>query len=267
MDNSILKIRDLHLWLHTEQGLHHILQGVDLDIQKGEVHGLIGESGCGKTMMTKAVLNMGDAARTVVRGTIRFDGQELTELPASQRRRLGGRQIGYITQDPLTALNPLFTVGEQIAEMLRYHKGMNRKEAMQEAVKQLERVGIVPGAQMSRRYPHQFSGGQLQRICLAMAVCCGPQLLIADEPTTAQDVTTQAQILELLRQLQKEGLAILLITHDFGVVSEVCQRVSVMDKGTIVEEGDTNAVFNQPQKEYTKRLIDSAVRKEGAYET
>lgn len=266
MNNKVLRVNDLHLWIHTEQGLTHILQGVHLDVEPGEIHGLIGESGCGKTMMTKAVLNMGDAERTVVRGTIRFNEQELTELPPSERRRLGGRHIGYITQDPLTALNPLYTVGEQIAEMLRYHRGMSRKEAMAEAAKQLEQVGIAPGAQMCKRYPHQFSGGQLQRICLAMAVCCGPELLIADEPTTALDVTTQAQILELLKQLQKKGLAILLITHDFGVVSEVCERVSVMEKGKIVEEGITSAIFNQPQKEYTKRLIESAVRKEGAYE-
>lgn len=240
--------------------------GVHLSVKPGEIHGLIGESGCGKTMMTKAVLQLGDPRRMVIRGSIFFDEQELTELPEKERRRIGGRKIGYITQDPLTALNPLYTVGEQIAEMLRYHRGMKKKEAMAEAAQQLERVGIRPGEQMCRRYPHQFSGGQLQRICVAMAVCCQPRLLIADEPTTALDVTTQAQILDLLRGLQKEGVAILLITHDFGVVSEVCQRVSVMEQGQIVEEGRTDDVFGSPMQRYTQRLIDSAVRKERAYE-
>lgn len=264
--NDLLKVSDLHMWIQTQQGLSHILQGVHLDVKPGEIHGLIGESGCGKTMMTKAILHLGDLKRTVVRGSILFNEQELTELSEKDRRKIGGRQIGYITQDPLTALNPLYTVGEQIAEMLRYHKGMTRKEAREEAARQLERVGIQPGRIMYWRYPHQFSGGQLQRICLAMAVCCEPKLLIADEPTTALDVTTQAQILDLLKSLQQEGLAILLITHDFGVVSEVCQRVSVMDKGKIIEEGQTDAIFGCPMQVYTKRLIDSAVRKEGAYE-
>ena len=143
---------------------------------------------------------------------------------------------------------------------------MKKKEAAEEAARQLERVGIKPGTEMAKRYPHQFSGGQLQRICIAMAVCCEPKLLFADEPTTALDVTTQAQILDLLKSLQKNGLAILLITHDFGVVSEICERVSVMEKGVIVEEGSTDEIFQNPQKAYTKRLIDSAVRKEGAYE-
>ena len=263
---ELLKIQDLHVWIHTEKGLNHILQGVHLDVQPGGIHGLIGESGCGKTMMTKAILNLTDPKRTVIRGYMEFDGQELGKLCDKERRRIGGSRIGYITQDPLTALNPLYTVGEQIAEMLRYHKGMKKKEAAEEAALHLERVGIKPGDQMAKRYPHQFSGGQLQRICVAMAVCCGPKLLIADEPTTALDVTIQAQILDLLKSLQQKGLAILLITHDFGVVSEICEKVSVMEKGVIVEEGTTDAVFQSPQKTYTRRLIDSAVRKEGAYE-
>ena len=264
--SDLLKVQDLHMWIQTDKGLNHILRGVQLDIQPGEIHGLIGESGCGKTMMTKATLNLIDPKRTVIRGHIEFEGQNLSELPAKERRKIGGSRIGYITQDPLTALNPLYTVGEQIAEMLRYHKGMKKKEAAEEAARQLERVGIKPGAEMAKRYPHQFSGGQLQRICIAMAVCCEPKLLFADEPTTALDVTTQAQILDLLKSLQKNGLAILLITHDFGVVSEICERVSVMEKGVIVEEGSTDEIFQNPQKAYTKRLIDSAVRKEGAYE-
>lgn len=264
--SELFKVNDLHMWIQTQKGLHHILRGVHLEMQPGEIHGLIGESGCGKTMMTKATLNLIDPARTVIRGSLVFDGQELGKLPEKLRRKMGGSQIGYITQDPLTALNPLYTVGEQIAEMLRYHKGMKKKEALAEAARQLERVGIRPGEQMVKRYPHQFSGGQLQRICLAMAVCCEPKLLIADEPTTALDVTTQAQILDLLKSLQQEGLAILLITHDFGVVSEICEKVSVMEQGAIVEEGMTDEIFNHPQQAYTRRLIDSAVRKEGAYE-
>ena len=243
--SDLLKVQDLHMWIQTDKGLNHILRGVQLDIQPGEIHGLIGESGCGKTMMTKATLNLIDPKRTVIRGHIEFEGQDLSELPGDIRAMMDVHLI---------------------AEMLRYHKGMKKKEAAEEAAHQLERVGIKPGAEMAKRYPHQFSGGQLQRICIAMAVCCEPKLLFADEPTTALDVTTQAQILDLLKSLQKNGLAILLITHDFGVVSEICERVSVMEKGVIVEAGSTDEIFQNPQKAYTKRLIDSAVRKEGAYE-
>lgn len=265
--SKLLEIRDLRLQIREEGKSLPILQGVNLSVEEGEIHGLIGESGCGKTMLTRTILDLTEPDRWLVRGEIRYRGEDLTRLAPARRRAVGGRQISYVSQDPMTALNPLYTVGEQIAEMLRCHLGMKRAEARREAAAQLERVGITPGDKQARRYPHQFSGGQLQRICLAMAICCHPGLLIADEPTTALDVTTQAQILELLKKLkEEEGLAILLITHDFGVVAQICEQVSVMEAGRIVEEGTVRELFASPREAYTARLVESALRKERGYE-
>ena len=224
------------MWIQTDKGLNHILQGVKLDIQPGEIHGLIGESGCGKTMMTKATLNLIDPKRTVIRGKIEFEGQDLSELTEKERRKIGGSRIGYITQDPLTALNPLYTVGEQIAEMLRYHKGMKKKEAAEEAAHQLERVGIKPGAEMAKRYPHQFSGGQLQRICIAMAVCCEPKLLFADEPTAELDTLTGLQVVKIFKELtQQEGVTVVMTTHDVGLM-ELGDKVYALEDGEVVND-------------------------------
>lgn len=262
--SELLKITGLNLWLHTEEGLRQILKNISFDIKSGEIHGLIGESGCGKTMLTKTILDLHDPKRSVVRGSIVYKSRELRNLPKRERRAVGGREIGYITQDPLTALNPLFCVGEQLSDLLRCHKKLGKKAALDEAKRQLERVGMPADA--AKRYPHEFSGGQLQRICLAAAVCCEPSLVIADEPTTALDVTTQAQILELLRGLRQQGRAILLITHDFGVAAELCDRVSVMERGEIVEEGTMQELLASPKTDCAGRLIESAVRKERAYE-
>lgn len=263
---ELLKIEGLNLWMRTESGVNHILQGVDLTVADGEIHGLIGESGCGKTMLTKTVLDLIDAERAVISGSVRYKDRELIDLSKSERRGLSGKEIGYITQDPLTALNPLYRVGEQIAEMLRYHMGYSRKKAATEAAELLEKVGIRPWDEAYKKYPHEFSGGQLQRICLAMAVCCRPGLIIADEPTTALDVTTQAQILDLFKELQRSGTAALIVTHDYGVAAEICQRVSVMEKGRIIESGSMVSLLENPSQDYTRRLIESAVRKESAYE-
>lgn len=263
---ELLKVDGLNLWMRTASGVSRILQDTSLTVSEGEIHGLIGESGCGKTMLTRTVLDLLDTERAVISGSIKYKGSELTSLPKHERRRLSGKEIGYITQDPLTALNPLYRVGEQIAEMLRYHMGMPRKEALQEAAGLLERVGIRQGKEARRKYPHEFSGGQLQRICLAMAVSCKPGLIIADEPTTALDVTTQARILELFRELRRSGTAVLIVTHDYGVAAEICDSISVMEKGRIIEHGSMQALLENPQQEYTRRLIESAVRKESAYE-
>lgn len=263
---NILQIEDLHLDIRNGKERTPILRGVNLAVQAGEIHGLIGESGCGKTMLSRAVLDLTEDHSWELRGRILYRGQDLRILPPRQRRRIAGKKISYISQDPVTALNPLYTVGEQIAEMLRYHEGMTRREAKEEAVRQLERVGIRPGREQAQRYPHQFSGGQLQRICIAMAVCCRPDLLLADEPTTALDVTTQAQILELLGHLRDEGLAILLITHDFGVAAQIGHRISVMQEGRIIEEGSARDIFRSPREAYTARLVESARRKEQGYE-
>lgn len=261
--SDLLQIHNVSLSIQNDQGMAPILQGVDLTMEEGQIRGLIGESGCGKTMLSRVILGLTEGNRWDIQGSLRYQGVDLMARTPKERRAMAGSGISYISQDPLTALNPLYTVGEQIAEMLRYHRKMKRRDAMEEAARQLEKVGISPGKEQAKRYPHQFSGGQLQRICIAMAICCGPQLLIADEPTTALDVTTQAQILKLLRHLnEEEGLAILLITHDFGVVAQICQRVSVMEKGRIIEEGATEELFRAPREAYTARLIESALRKE-----
>lgn len=262
--SDLLKITGLNLWLHTEEGLRQILKNISLDIKPGEIHGLLGESGCGKTMLTKTILDLHDPERSVIRGSVAYKGRELLTIPKKERRAIGGKEIGYITQDPLTALNPLFPVGEQLSDLLRCHKNLDKKAAFAEARRQLEQVGIPQDA--AKRYPHEFSGGQLQRICLAAAVCCEPSLVIADEPTTALDVTTQAQILELLRGLRRQGKAILLITHDFGVAAELCDRISVMEQGETVDRGTMQELLSSPKTDCAKRLIESALRKERAYE-
>lgn len=262
-DGKLLEIRDLRLELMTAQGLVHGVRGVDLSLGKGEIHGIIGESGCGKTLTAKSVLGLHDRKKTRLSGEILYTGEDggtvdLLALRERELRPIRGKEIAMVFQDPLSTLNPLMTVGEQIAETMRAHLGLGKQEARQRAAKLLEKVGIFPGERRCAQYPFEFSGGMLQRVCIAMAICCSPRLLIADEPTTALDVTTQAQILEMLGELQREtGMAVLIITHNFGVVAELCQRVSVMYAGQIVESGPVEAIFHRPAHPYTADLMGS----------
>ena len=257
---ELLTIDKLHLWLASDDGPRHILRGISLSLAAGGFYGLIGESGSGKTMTARTVLGMLDPERSFAAGSVCLDGTELLTLDRRERRRMNGRAVSYVSQDPMTALNPLFTAGEQVAELLRALKGLSRPAAKAAAITALADVGLP--AELYSRYPHELSGGQLQRVCIAMAICTEPKLLIADEPTTALDVTTQAQILALLRRLRKEkGLCILLITHDFGVVAETCDDVFVIQEGQIVERGPLAEVFTDPQHPGTRRLIDSARRR------
>jgi peptide/nickel transport system ATP-binding protein len=234
-----------------------ILKGVSLDLREGQVHGLAGESGSGKTMTGLAVLGLlPHGARTS--GTIGFDGRNLLELAPKQLNRVRGGQIAMVFQDPATSLHPMLTVGRQLTEHMRHHLGLGRAEARERAVELLGKVRIPGAAEAFGRYPHQFSGGMRQRIAIAIALACSPKVLIADEPTTALDVTVQAGILRLLRGLCDElGLAVLLVTHDLGVMSAVADEVSVMKDGLVVETGPRGRVLREPEHPYTRALLDS----------
>ena len=264
--SGLLELRNLNLYLAAEEGPRHILRGINLELRAGGFYGLIGESGCGKTMTARAILGMLDEMRSYLSGEILLDGIRLDELSKKERRSKNGLLVSYVSQDPMTALNPLYTAGEQIAEVLREKMGLKRAEAKAAAISALDSVGLAPAKTLYSHYPHQFSGGQQQRICIAMAVATQPKLLIADEPTTALDVTTQAQILKLLRSLKERGITVLLITHDFGVIFETCEEVFVMQEGAIVEQGTKEEIFKNPKHPATLRLMESARRK-AAYGT
>lgn len=266
--DKLLEISHLRVELNTPAGIVRGVRDVSLTVRPGEVHGIVGESGCGKTLTAKSILGLHDPDRTRVAGEILFHREEgpvdLLTLRNRELRRLRGGEIGMVFQDPLTTLNPLLTVGNQIGEMLRLHQGLSRGDALDRAAELLEEVGITPGGERLFQYPFEFSGGMLQRACIAMAISCGPKLLLADEPTTALDVTMQAQILALLRRLQRDRLmAVLLITHNFGVVAELCDSVSVMYAGQIVETGTVEEIFAAPRHPYTRDLIRSIPRAEG----
>ena len=250
----LLEVSDLQVCLPTARGVACAVRGVGFALERGDTLGLIGESGCGKSMTALALLGLLPEGATVT-GSIRFDGQELVGLPDAALQRLRGNRIGMVFQEPMTALNPLHRIGRQVAESLRRHRGLGARAAEQEALALLERVGLPDAAARMGAYPHQFSGGQRQRITIAMALACGPDLLIADEPTTALDVTLQQQILDLIRSLVAErGMALLLISHDLAVVAQTVRRTLVMYGGTVVESGPTAAVFAQRLHPYTQGL-------------
>lgn len=263
MMDELLSIQKLALHFVSAQGVVDGVRGIDLTVHEGEIHGIIGESGSGKTVTAKSILRLHDPQRTAYSGRILYKGLDILSMPEKKLRSLRGKEIAMISQDPLTALNPLYTIGNQLSEVLRLHLGLSRKEARVRAIELLEQVGIVPGERRYNQYPFELSGGQLQRVCIAMAISCGPKLLIADEPTTALDVTTQAQILKMLKELRDTlHMAVLIITHNFGVVAELCDSVSVMHDGVIVEKGDTMEIFHHAKDPYTKRLMNSILRKD-----
>jgi oligopeptide/dipeptide ABC transporter ATP-binding protein len=256
-EGNLISIRNLQVNLMSPYGVVHAVRNITFDIAPGEIHGLVGESGCGKSMTAKAVLRLHDERKMLYGGQILFDGKDLLTLKAQEIREIRGAEIAMIFQDPVTALNPLLRVGEQIGEML-IRRGNSREAARARVRGLLEDVGIHPPEERYRQYPFEMSGGMLQRVMIAMALSRRPKLLIADEPTTALDMTVQAQILDLLLKLQeKNGMAILIITHNFGVVAEICSRVSVMYAGIIVESGDVRKIFHYPKHPYTRDLIFS----------
>ncbi|MFJ4537390.1 ABC transporter ATP-binding protein [Streptomyces tibetensis] len=253
-----LDVRDLRVHFPTEDGLVKSVDGVSFTLEKGRTLGIVGESGSGKSVTSLALLGLHKGTRAQVSGEIWLEGRELVTLPEAGMRALRGRTVSMIFQDPLSALHPFFTVGSQIAEAYRVHHKVSKKEAKDRAVEMLKRVGIPQPERRVRDYPHQFSGGMRQRAMIAMSLVCDPALLIADEPTTALDVTVQAQILDLIRDLQEEfGSAVVIITHDLGVVSDIADDILVMYGGRRIEYGSTREVLKQPQHPYTWGLLQS----------
>ena len=253
---ALLEIENLSVEFPAQNGVMHAVDGVSLSLKEGEVLGIVGESGSGKSVTMMALMGLVSYPGQVTADTLRFSSRDLLKLSDSERRKLTGKDVAMIFQDPTTSLNPCFTVGFQITESLRLHLGLDRAAAVRKAIELLEKVGIPAPKSRLKAYPHQLSGGMNQRVMIAMAIACNPRLLIADEPTTALDVTIQAQILDLLRSLQKEGgMALVLITHNMGVVSEMAQRVAVMYAGQIMEQQSTHALFNTPQHPYTEALL------------
>ncbi len=259
---SLLDVKDLRTYFHMEDGVARAVDGVSFHVERGEVLGIVGESGCGKSVTSLSIMGLVDAPGRIEEGSsIRFDGRELTSLSEKEMRQIRGNDIAMIFQEPMTSLNPVFPVGNQIVEALRLHRNLGRKDARARAIEMLELVGIPVPERRVDEYPHQLSGGMRQRVMIAMALANEPDLLIADEPTTALDVTIQAQILELLLELRREmGMGVMLITHDLGVVAEVCDRVVVMYAGQVVEEGPVEDIFRQPAHPYTQGLLAAVPR-------
>ncbi len=254
----MLEVKDLRVSFRTEQGLMRAIEGVSFDVVEGEILGVVGESGSGKTVSLLAVMGLINDPNAVIEGSIRFRGRELVGLPQSQMRHFSGREIAMIFQDPMTAMTPVYTIGWQIAEQIMAHEKIGAAKARARAIDLLAEVNIPNPAEAVDRYPHQLSGGMRQRAVIAMALSCNPALLVADEPTTALDVTVQAQILDLVRKLRKNHKsAIVFITHDMGVIAEIADRVMVMYAGRIVERGTKRDLFLDPRHPYTQALLDS----------
>ncbi|HHY76093.1 MAG TPA: ABC transporter ATP-binding protein [Firmicutes bacterium] len=262
----LLSVRNLHTTFYTSDGRVPAVRGVSLDIEPGETLGVVGESGCGKSVTAFSVMRLiPSPPGRIEAGEVCFEGQDLLKLTDEEMRKVRGSKISMIFQEPMTSLNPVYTVGDQISEVLEQHMGMAREEAMGKAVSLLRAVGIPEPERRVRQYPHEMSGGMRQRVMIAMALACDPKLLIADEPTTALDVTIQAQILELLKELKKRtGMAIMLITHDLGVVAEMADRVAVMYLGRVIEEGTVGDIFHRPLHPYTLGLLRSIPRMDRA---
>jgi oligopeptide/dipeptide ABC transporter ATP-binding protein len=255
----ILEIKNLKTHFHTPDGVVKAVDGVTYDLHAGETLGVVGESGCGKSVTALSILRLIPEPPGRITGDgIFFEGEDLTQLPTKKLRKIRGNKISMIFQEPMTSLNPVFTIGFQIAEAVMLHQGLSKKDAMDKAAEMLDLVGIPLPRQRVKEYPHQLSGGMRQRVMIAMALSCNPKILLADEPTTALDVTIQAQILDLMFKLKDDlGTAIIMITHDLGLVAETCQRVVVMYAGKIVEDAPVDEIFANPMHPYTIGLLNS----------
>lgn len=259
MSQTILEVENLQTHFLSDRGEIPSVDGVNIFVNKGEIVGIVGESGCGKSVTSLSIMRLiPTPPGKIVGGSIRFKGEELMAASEKRMRQIRGNEIAMIFQEPMTSLNPVYTIGDQIAEAIRLHTKVGKRQARQKAVEMLQRVGIPRAEAIVGEYPHQLSGGMRQRVMIAMAMACYPVLLIADEPTTALDVTIQAQILDLMRKLNQEsGTAILLITHDLGVVAEMCHRVVVMYAGKVVEQGSVRTILKNPKHPYTIGLLQS----------
>jgi oligopeptide transport system ATP-binding protein len=262
VDGLLLDVDELHVEFHTEEGVAKAINGVNFDLHQGETLAILGESGSGKSVTAQAIMGILDMPPAKIpHGQIRYCGQDLLTMPEEQRRKTRGPEVSMVFQDALSSLNPVFPVGWQIAEMFRTHRGMNKSDAYERAVKLMQRVQIPAAKERIKAYPHQFSGGMRQRIMIATAIALDPAVLIADEPTTALDVTVQAQIMALLQELQEERqMGLILITHDLGVVADVADKIAVMYAGRIVERADVYDLYRQPAHHYTKGLLESIPR-------
>lgn len=258
MSEKLLEIKDERLSFFTPAGEVKALNGVSFSMEEGEVLGIVGESGSGKSVTAYSVMGLTAYPGKLIGGTINFNGHQIDKMSEKEMRKIRGNEVSIIFQDPMTSLNPVYTIGNQITEVIRLHTGKSKKEAHDRAKELLELVGINEPAKRLKQYPHELSGGMRQRVMIAIALACEPKLLIADEPTTALDVTIQAQILELMQELRKKlGMSIIMITHDLGVVASMCERIAVMYAGHIVEYGTADEIFYEPKHEYTKGLIRS----------
>lgn len=258
MSEKLLEIKDEKLSFFTPAGEVKALNGVSFSMNEGEVLGIVGESGSGKSVTAYSIMGLTAYPGKLIGGTIYFNGHQIEKMSEKEMRKIRGNEVSIIFQDPMTSLNPVYTIGNQITEVIRLHTGKSKKEAYDRAKELLELVGINEPTKRLKQYPHELSGGMLQRVMIAIALACEPKLLIADEPTTALDVTIQAQILELMQELrQKLGMSIIMITHDLGVVASMCERIAVMYAGHIVEYGTADEIFYEPKHEYTKGLINS----------
>ena len=258
---TLLELRDLKTYFNTGGKVVRAVDGIDLTVERGKTEGLVGESGCGKTVTALSIMGLVPPPGKTVAGEILLEGENLLHKSPRQLAKIRGRKISMVFQEPLSCLNPVLRVGRQIEEAIRLHQGLESQEARAKAVEMLERVGIPSPRTRARDYPHQLSGGMRQRVMIAMALSCHPSLLLADEPTTALDVTIQAQILELLRELTRElETALLLITHDFGIVARLCDRISVMYAGKIVEQAPARRIFKEPRHPYTRGLLQAIPR-------
>jgi oligopeptide/dipeptide ABC transporter ATP-binding protein len=254
----LLEVKNLKTYFYTEDGVVRAVDGVSFEVYPGEVLGLVGESGCGKSVTSLSIMRLISKPGRVDAGEILLDGENLLKLPEEEMIKVRGNRISMIFQQPQTALNPVFKVGDQLAEVLDVHQDLGKEAGWKRAVSLLKMVGVPDPERRAEAYPHELSGGMAQRVMIAMALACVPELLIADEPTTALDVTIQAQILDLMRDLRREmGTSVILITHDLGVVAEMAERVAVMYAGEIVEQTDVNSLFDQPLHPYTQGLIGS----------
>ncbi|RLD04031.1 MAG: ABC transporter ATP-binding protein [Chloroflexi bacterium] len=261
MSDTLLQIQDLHLEFKTGRGILKALSGITLDVNRGEIFGVVGETGCGKTVTGLSVLQLLPQSANIPQGKILFEGRNLPDTSEREMSKIRGGEIAMIFQDPTTSLNPVFAIGKQLTRIVREHFNMNRKEARAHIAKIFESVGLPDVERIMNSYPHQLSGGMQQRVMIALALACQPKLLIADEPTTALDVTIQAQILTLLKELRDEfGISIILITHNLGVVANTCDRLAVLYAGRVAESGLTKDIFNNPQHPYTRGLIKAIPR-------
>jgi peptide/nickel transport system ATP-binding protein/oligopeptide transport system ATP-binding protein len=261
-NHHLLKIRNLHTYFFLDEGVLKAVDGIDLDLKEGETLGIVGESGCGKSVTALSILRLiPSPPGKIVKGEISFRGTDLLALSETEMRKIRGRSITMIFQEPMTCLNPVFQVGDQISEILRLHEGISRKEAWERSIEMLRMVGIPSPERRVKEYPHHLSGGMRQRAMIAMAMACSPKLMIADEPTTALDVTIQAQILELMTHLKQEkAMSLILITHNLGVIAETVQNVMVMYAGRIFEYADVRSIFVNPRHPYTQGLLNSIPR-------